>query len=113
MTIVRKGGGFDQLVDRLLDDVGGACEETASYIEFEVDANAPHQERYRIAAATEVERLPGRETIWNVVLQPGHGAFIWRFHEYGTVKMAARPFVEPAVLLATEFLRQRLRQATT
>lgn len=112
MTIVRKGGGFDRLIDRLLDDVGGACEETANFVEFQVDATAPRQERGRIAAATEVERVPGRETIYSVVLQPGHGAFIWRFHEYGTVKMAARPFVEPAVLLATEFLRQRLREAT-
>lgn len=44
----------------------------------------------------------------------GKDAFYWRFLEYGTVKMAAQPFMRPAFSnkkqQAAEAMRERLRQ---
>ena len=37
--------------------------------------------------------------------------FYWRFLEYGTVKMAARPFVRPAAEMETAAFVERVRQA--
>lgn len=57
-------------------------------------------------AATSVGELRGKGKG-----NPGGDTYYWRFHEFGTAKMAARPFMRPAMEqqidpATTEFVRQ-------
>lgn len=48
--------------------------------------------------AIKTKRERGTPTRIESTVRVQKSAFYWRFHEYGTVKMAARPFFGPAVL---------------
>jgi HK97 gp10 family phage protein len=51
-----------------------------------------------------VKGLSGRVTI-------GVDAYYWQYLEYGTVRMAAKPFIRPSVELESLVFEQRLRNA--
>lgn len=74
----------------------------ASDVRKDVAKNAPVGEKKRLRRGVKARRLksPPDKPVSVVYFQTGKGknpdAFFWRFHEYGTVHMAAQPFVTPA-----------------
>ena len=74
----------------------------AGKIRDEAKPNAPKDKRGRIAKSMKAKRRksPPNHPVSEVYFEVGKSAkndgWFWRLHEYGTVKMAARPFVLPA-----------------
>ncbi|MDY7102118.1 MAG: HK97-gp10 family putative phage morphogenesis protein [Actinomycetota bacterium] len=96
---------FERVIPRLFDGVDEAVERVARQVDRDLDARAPAQVRHRIAEGTDPIDAGGG--VWHVEMT-SDDAFIWQFHEFGTRKMPARPFVGPAVLAGERELREQL-----
>jgi HK97 gp10 family phage protein len=82
---------------------------TAEAIREEAAQGAPHEERHRIGDSLAVEADPGALEVR--VGAGGHWGFLGVFHEFGTVKMPAHPFMTPAVEAQRAPHEERMRAA--
>lgn len=62
---------------------------------------------------TSIHRTDNARGGWVTILAGGEAAFYAGYIEFGTVKMAARPFLTPAARFAQEVLPDRIRAAVT
>lgn len=106
--------GFDEVraaVKRVPDEARVVLSDVIAKSTFAVRqrmiAMAPRGEtgRLRAAISSSSRGLFGRV----VITDPD--AYYWRFLEFGTVKMAARPFIRPAAELETADFTERIRQS--
>lgn len=98
------------LVDRFFERFDEQVEEVAMTLERRFDAAAPARNLARIRrSSTVVQDGDGRGGArFDLVMRSEPDAFFWRFHEYGTAKMPARPALAPAALAAHRDLEQRI-----
>ena len=68
----------------------------ATEVRKDVAQNAPIGEKKRLRKGVKARRRKSPPDKPMSVVYFTKEAFFWRFHEYGTVKMSARPFVTPA-----------------
>lgn len=74
----------------------------------EIERTAPQHEENRIGKSARVEEHPRKAMpeVW--VGLGGYWAYLGRFHEFGTRKMPAHPFVTPAAEHARQDYPERL-----
>lgn len=98
--------------DKLLAQVSGqvinGMDRACSFAAEQARSRAPVGATGKIQRLVDYEVVPkGNDVVGRVGVSKGKDsgasasqgeAFYWRFHEYGTKKMRARPFIRPAVL---------------
>ncbi|MFH0902329.1 MAG: HK97-gp10 family putative phage morphogenesis protein [Pseudomonadota bacterium] len=97
--------------DELLAEISGrlinGMDKAMSFAAEKARAGAPVGATGRVQKLVDYEVVPeGNDVVGRVGVNKGKDrgasasqgeAFYWRFHEYGTRKLRARPFVRPAV----------------
>ena len=91
--------------DRAVEQAMKELEKTAFEVEREAKLNAPVDTGMLRGSITTEEVGDGFEVFTNVEYAP--------FLEYGTSKMAAQPFMEPALDIATKGLGDRIKKIIT
>jgi HK97 gp10 family phage protein len=100
-----KLGGADRAIDRRIEKAIKESAEEAADIASQLapkDGTSPHTENLH----TTIKAEKGTDGNWRVTVGASYGAFV----EYGTVKMAAQPYLRPAINSVKKRLRLRLGQ---
>lgn len=78
---------------------------------FQVARSAQASVRRRTGLLASRIEWEARPRSLSAVVRIAGDAFYWKFIEYGTVRMPARPFLRPAAMAAERDHEQRLNQA--